>query len=85
VFVFPTKTADPETAARLQYRYCDDLAGNPAKALKKLLSGECGERIAVCGFDEAIAERIERGAQGLNIRAIQDAFLDRGIDRAIID
>src|SRR5262249_23785491 len=70
---------------RFQNRHLDELAGNEASALSRLVLRDIEQRVAVDCFDKAIAENICRHAEGRDVFTARNTLLRLWADRAIVD
>src|SRR2546428_4714372 len=85
MLVRPAETRATHHIAGFVYRQLDEQTGNGPSTLAGLGIGDGQERVAVNGLDEAVAERVERGAESAHFVAAEHALLDGGVDRPVID
>jgi hypothetical protein len=92
VLIFPAEAADSGMARSFDNGNVENLAANLVSALRALFLGEIYEGLVGESFDEAVAEKIERDAEGANIFGVRGMLLDfgageraAGADGAVID
>src|SRR5262249_30794281 len=66
LLVLPAKASATNGAAAFIHRHLDELTGDVATALSRLAVGDRQQRVAVDGLDVAVAQDVERGAEGAN-------------------
>jgi hypothetical protein len=81
VLVLPAEAAAADEPARLAHGDLDELPSHAGG----LAVGDGDERVAVDGLDEAVAEGVERAAEGAHLVAAEDALLDGGVDGTVVD
>lgn len=92
VLIFPAEARDTSLARRFEYGDLNHLAADGAICVFALLVGDVHDGGAGDGFDEAVAERVERSAQGADVSMIRHVLLDfvlreggTGANGAVVD
>jgi hypothetical protein len=85
VLILPAKTADAGLAGGFENGHLNGLTANAAITGVRLILRDGLQRAVVNGFDETVAQGIERCAQGADIFRGRNVLLSFGNDGAIVD
>src|SRR5260370_42199008 len=91
MLIFPAEAADSGCAGSFDNGNVKDLAADFVVVFLALLFGELNKSLIRDGFHEAIAQKIQRNAEGTNVLGIRNVLLnlgagERGVgaDRAVV-